>query len=497
MSCRGLNGNFCVLVAAVLAAVTPVGCTKTGVAPVVAPAQPVDQSFRAQAPAAGAPQPLHAPVPQQRQLDNGLRVLAVEKPGLPLVHVRVIVRSGSAADPADGLGMAGFVASMLERGSTSRDARAVADAIETRGATLHVSVDEDASTLSFTALKENYGPVLEVLADILQDPAFAADEVERVRAERLAALTQLDNDPPSAATRVFRHVIYGDHPYGHSVLGQREALKKIKPAALRAFYRRLYRPANIAVVVVGDLDAEAMFAAVAERFSAWSDGEAGDAAVPPPEPAEPDPGIYLVERQGAPQSQLRIGHLGVSRSNEDYFAVVMCNAILGGLFNSRINMNLREDKGYTYGARSTFDFLRSRGPFFVATGVRTDVTKEAIEEVFKEIDRMVAQGAVAEELQNAKNRYALSLPGSFQSVARIAGMVQNIFVYDLPVDYYQTLPEKIAAVTLDDVHRVAKTYLHSAALNIVVVGDRSKVETGLAELKRGTVALCDAEGNIL
>lgn len=476
---------------ALVAVVTLAACSST-----TSQQEPTAAGFRASAPPPSGPAPvIRAPVPTRTTLDNGLTVLTVHKPGLPLVSLAVIVRSGSAADPSARPGVAGFVAEAMRTGTKTRTAEQIADEVETRGAVLHASASEDSLTIEVTALEENFPAVFDVLADVLMNPKFDAKEIERVRRRRLGRLAQSMDDPRSTAGRVFRRVVFGDHPYGHRVIGTEASLNKIARKDLTTFYGSHLRPSNAAVVVVGSLDDESALEHVRQRLGSW---QGGNGTTEPPSDAQYlTPAVVLIGRDKAPQSQLRIGHLGVQRSHQDYFPLVMCNAILGGLFNSRINMNLREDKGYTYGARSAFDFLRSRGSFVVATGVETGVTLPAIREILKEIATIRDADVSAEELNNAKSRYSLSLAGYFQTVDAVASMIGNIYAYDLPLDYYQKLPERIGRVTIEDVRRVAQAHLQPDKLSIVVVGDAKEVKDSLAELKRGDVQSRDAAGNPL
>jgi zinc protease len=479
-------------------AVLAIGCGGNNTAkqePSVAPAPAVEQSFRAQPPAPGPTPELVAPVPTKTVLDNGLTVLTYQKKGLPLVYVEVAVKAGSAADPEALPGLAGFTADMLKQGTKTRSASQIAEEVETLGSGIGVEVDEDSTSVSFSALAQNFAPVFDVAADVLLNPAFANEEVERSRKRRLGSLAEVRDDPHSAVWRVFKRTIFGDTPYGHTVIGEEKAIAKISAKDLRGFYDKVYAPANAAIVVVGDVsDADAV-AEVKKRLGGWKPAKGAAPTTPPKAPEPNDAALVLVNKRDAPQSQLNIGHLGVPRDHPDYFSLVLCNAILGGQFNSRINMNLREDKGYTYGARSQFEFWRGAGPFVVSTAVRTDVTAPAIQEVLKEIDHMRASDVTPEELSNAKSRYSLSLPGYFQTVGAIGSMFSGLYLFNLPLDYYQRLPENIAKVTVADVRRVAEQHLKPQALSIVVVGDKQKVISALGDLQRGAVELRDADGH--
>jgi len=451
-------------------------------------------NFRMQEPkATGKAPPLRAPIPEREILSNGLTVLVVPVRELPLVYAEVVIRSGSADDPQSKKGLAGFMTSVLREGTKSRSAEAIAEEIEALGSSLHVGTDEESISLSFSALTENFASVFDVVADVLMNPQFDPTEVERMRKRRLAALAQSRFNPRSTASRVFRKTVFGNHPYAHSSLGEQSTIEKVKAKDLRRYYKRHLNPNNAAVIIVGDVGRDEAVEEVIQRLASWD--AKGGTTTPPNAAKDESPGLFVVDKPSAPQSQLRIGHLGVSRKHPDYHSIVICNAILGGLFNSRINMNLREDKGYTYGARSVFDFLRGRGSFFVYTGVRTDVTAAAIQEVLTEIDGIRKADVTQTELRNAKNQYSLSLPGYFQTVSGIGGMMTNIFLYDLPLDYYQELPNKISAVTIQDVRRVAKAHLRPKNLSIVVVGDRDKIDPELQKLDRGTIQSRDPDGN--
>lgn len=465
-------------------------------AAISAPAAPQDpDAWRKMRPATGPLPTLKAPLGHKTQLDNGLTLVSVHKEALPLVHISVVVKSGSAQDPAALPGLAAFMADMLKMGTRTQSAQAIAEAVETQGASLDVSTDEDNIMVSATVLKANVGPVLDVIADVLRHPTFAKDEMERGRKLRVSTLSQLDSEPVHLSRRVFREVVFGSHAYGHVPMGNAAGLKKVKRQDLKAYYKTHVRPANVAVMVVGDLSASEAEAHVSKRLGGWNGPP--ETQTPPATPVEASTQVALVPRPGAPQSQVVVGNLGVARGTPDYYPLVMCNAILGGLFNSRINMNLREDKGWTYGARSTFDFKREKGPFFVAAGIRTDVTGEAIREMLGEIAKMRDTDVSEEELNNAKNRYSLSLPGYFQTVEGVSSMLANLYLFNLPDDYYQKLPENLAAVTVADVRRVATTYLHPDKLSIVVVGDPAHVEPALRDLGRGPVVHLDAEGHIV
>lgn len=475
---------------AVLGLLASAACSAHGPAPVASPSSPASADgsavdFRAAPPAAGPTPELAAPVAERRKLDNGLVVLVVPKRDLPLVSVTVVAKAGSSADPEGLSGLAGVAGDLLRSGTKTRNAQALADEVETQGAHLEVRVEEDALTVSSLALADRWPSVFDVVADVVMNSTFAADELERVRKRRLAALVEEADDPESVAARTMRETVFGHHPYGHTVLGNEQAVSKISRDDVVAFAKSHLRPANAAVIVVGDVTASQAFAAVEQRLGGWRGASGASPRLPPaaPQPAK----VILVPRAEAPQSQLLVGQLGIARDSADYYATLVMNEILGGMFNSRLNMNLREDKGFTYGAYSYFDAHRFAGIFVAGAGVRTDATLPALKEMFTEIAGMRNGDVSDAELVHAKEGFALSLPARFQTIGSIAAMVSNIYLYDFPLDYYRELPKKIRSVTRQDVRRTAVTHLTPELLSIVAVGDPSQIEAGLRAFGRGPI----------
>ncbi len=451
----------------------------------LAPSTQPPGDWRTAPPAGGPPPALRAPVPERHVLANGLTVLLVHRPGLPLVHTTIMIRAGAAQDPADRPGLAGLLGELLRAGTTTRSAAEVAEAIETLGGSLEIDVDDDAMTVSTSVLEEHHAQAMALLADVVQRPALAADELERVRDERLAALAAALADPGYVAAATCRREIFGPHRYGHTPLGTAATIRAVNESELRAFVARYLRPSNSAVILVGSLPPAAARAAAEAHFGAWSD----TGGTPPPlaAPVAQEPSLLVIDKPGAPQTQLCVAHLGVARRHPDYLRLMVANAILGGSFSSRINMNLREDKGYTYGARSHFEMLRAGGAFVVSTAVETAVTAPAVGEIVKELVTMREADVQREELTTAKNRYSLSLPGYFQTVRSVAAMVGNIYLHELPLDYYQTLPAAVDQIGLADVRRVAQEALRPEALHIVAVGDAAAISDALQALGRGAV----------
>ena len=461
---------------------------ETGEAP--ATGNNTQDDWRNQQPQAGAASKLALPVPKSFKLANGLTVMLVEQHNLPVVSANLVVLSGSEANPPDKPGLASFTADMLDEGTTKRSTLQLAEDVAAIGASLSTSSTSDASGINVRTLKKNADAAFDLVADVALQPAFAAKELDRVRNNRLTQILQQRDNPNALASKVFNNALYGaNHPYGFTELGTEESIKGITREDMLKFWQAGYVPENAALIVAGDLTESELRALAEKHFGKWSGKATG--MTRPDVQAATARHILIVDKPGAPQTVLRIGHVGVSRANPDYVPIEVMNTGLGGLFSSRINMNLREKNGYTYGAGTAFQYRRGPGPFFAASSVRTDVTAPAVHEIFNEFERMRATDVSAEELKIAKDSFARSLPGLFETTGQAAQSVAQLFIYNLPLDYYRSLPAKIDAVTVADVRRVAGQYLLPNSMVIVAVGDRSKIEPELSKLNLGKIETRD------
>ena len=444
------------------------------------------KDWRGQPPSAGPASKLTLPSPQRFQLANGLTVYLLEQHNLPIVSANVVVLSGSEQNPVTKPGLAAFTADMLDEGTEKRPALQIAKDVAQIGATLASGSSSDSSSIAMRTLKTNVDEAFDLLADVTLNPAFAANEIERIRNDRLTQLRQQRDNPNAIASRVFAQVLYGDkHPYGFIELGTNESLKTLSRDDLVSFWKTGYVPQNSALIVAGDLTSAELRALAEKYFGAWK-GESNKAVTPAVE-QKAQQRVVLVDRGKSPQTALRIGEIGVPRANPDYVSIEVMNTALGGLFSSRINMNLREKNGYTYGAGSQFAFRRGPGPFVVGTGVRTDVTAPAVKEIFTELKRMRTEPLTGEELSLSKDSFERSLPGLFETTPQSAATIGQLFVYNLALDYYSTLPAKIQSVTTADVQRVATQYLTPEKMVVVAVGDKANIEPGLKKLNLGPV----------
>jgi zinc protease len=436
---------------------------------------------RTTAPPPGAPRPYHFPQVTRRTLDNGLKILVAESHNAPLVSFRALVRSGADQDSAETAGLASMTAELLDEGAGERDGVQIAEDAGLLGASLATGADWDASYISMDVLSRNVDPSVDIFADVVRRPAFPDDELERVRTERLMELLQQRNEPAAIAGKRFANLLYGSGAYGNSVTGNPDSIGRLTGETIRRFYETNYAPNNAAVVVAGDIDAQRAVDHMERAFASWESRPESIRPVIAPSSVESNR-IYLIDRPSAVQSEIRIGHVGVARSTEDYFPLSIMNALLGGVFNSRINLNLRERHGYTYGARSTFAFRRQAGPFVVSAPVRNEVTRESIDEVLSELRRIRTGDVETSELDDTKNYLIGVFPAMVQTASDVAGRLLDMELYGLPQDYFDRYRENIGAVTKDDVERVAAKYIDPDRMLIVVVGNAAQIREPLGNL---------------
>ena len=462
----------------------------------VAAAKMQAEDWRRQVPAPGPASPLELPIPAVFTLENGLTVYLLERHGLPVVSANMVVLSGSDRNPPDRPGLASYTAEMLDEGTGKRSALQIACDAEQLGASLSTGSNTDASVVAFRSLKHNTAAVFELAADVLLHPEFPESEMERLRHDRLTQILQQRDNPNTLAVKAFFSALYGArHPYGFVEVGTDESNRAICRDELSRFWQEGYAPTVAALIVAGDLTADDVRGLAAAQLGSWH-GSASR-SVPPAAGWNGQRRIVIVDKPGSPQTTLRIGQIGIARAHADYVPVAVMNATLGGLFSSRINMNLREQHGYTYGASSGFLFRRGRGPFLVGTSVRTDVTAPAVFEIFREIEGMRSRYVTTEELGIAKDSIARSLPGLFETTPQAASTIGQLFVHGLPTDYYRGLPGDIDRVTAGDVRRVAEEHLRPEQMTVVAVGDLSKIREPLEKLELGPVQCIDLDGNPL
>jgi len=424
-------------------------------------------------------------------LANGLRVWTVPHRQVPLVALLALVPVGASSDPGDRPGLAAITGDMLDEGAGDRSALDVHEALGRIGAQLDLEVGHDATVLALTTLERYVDRGLELIRDMLVRPRFEQREFDRVRDLRLNRLLQLKDMPPALADRAFTQLLYRNHPYGHLPIGSEGALRALMIRDIAAFHRRAFVPARTTVIAVGDASREALTEAVANAFEHWSADADGPIADPEtfPEPAVPPSRLALVHRAGAAQSELRLGHVALSRKSPDYHAALVANMVLGGQFVSRINMNLREDKGYTYGARTAFEFRRAPGPFVLHASVQSDATADALREAIGEIRAIRGERPITRaELELGRASLTRGYPRSFETADQIARGAAQLALYDLPDDYFSTFIPKVLSLDEAAVTAAAFQHIDPARLLTVVVGDRDKLMPSLRALELGDVA---------
>jgi zinc protease len=445
---------------------------------------------RSVAPRPGPPPALRLPTIERRTLSNGLPVWIVELHKVPVVHISLVVKSGSAADPPGKFGLASLTADMLDEGAGKRNALQVADEVDFLGASLSTSSTSDASYVELHVPVARLGDALPIMADVALRPTFPQEELQRVREELLTSLIQAEDDPESLIEFAFPRLVFSpQHRYGTLSIGTAASVKGFTIADMRQFHAQNYVPSNAGLIVTGDITAATAVARLETAFGAWK-GTPPAAVTIPAAPQLTARQVYLLDKPGAAQSQIRIGWIGVPRSTPDYFALRVLNTILGGSFTSRLNQNLRETHGYAYGASSVFDMRRGAGPFYATAGVQTDKTAEALTEFFKELDG-IRKPIPPDEVEKAKNFVALLMTRNFETTESMAGSLATAFVYNLPPDYFSTFTARVRAVTPAEVQAAAERYIQPDKFAVVVIGDRKVIEPGIKALNLAPVKIVE------
>jgi zinc protease len=455
-----------------------------------------DASWRENPPKPGPEHAINLPAPEVFKLFNGLTVYYHYRPGLPVAAADLVFKTGSGANPADKPGLASLTANMLQQGTEKRNAIQIADEAALLGTALSSGASMDSSSVGASSLTKNFAAVLDLIADIVLHPTFPPDEVERRRASRIAAFADERADPETIVSRTSVSALFGPHnPFGYDNEGTEPSIKAMTREDLVNFWKANYVPNNAALVVSGNIPASDLKALINAKLGSWKSGEIQPLKIGPAETTTAK--IVIVDRPGAQQTMVRLLQLGVGRATPDYPALQVMNSELGGLFSSRINLNLREEHGYTYGASSFFIYRRSLGYFVAGGGMRTDATAPAVTEILKELHRMIDTSMKPDELSLAKDSQSRSLPGMFETSGGEAGALSEIFAYNLAGDYFSKLPGQLNAVTAEDAQAVAKKYLHPEQLILVCVGDRAKIEPELMKLDLGAIEIRDADGNVM
>ncbi len=441
---------------------------------------------RSVVPSVGSPPSMNVPERQVFELTNGLPVHVVEDDDLPIVSIEIHIEGGGRVGTP---GLGALMADMLDEGTTTRSTVELAEEIERLGASLSTGAGRDGSVVRLGVLRPQLDKAIELLADVVLNPAFDPAELDRVKRERITRILQSRDEARELADNAFADRLYqSGSSYGLPLLGTESALQAVVRADLVALYEQTFRTGNMSVVVVGDVDREELDEQLEAALGSLPSGTGSSFARQTPRVLD-GPAIYVVDKPGAAQSEVRIGRVAVDRTTPDYFPLLVMNTILGGSFTSRLNANLREDKGYTYGAGSGFAMRREPGPFVAQSAVDTPVTDKAVVEILLELRRLADETVGDVELDRARNYVALLLPQRFETVAGVAGQIADQMLNGLAEDYYETYVERVMEVTAEDVWRVAGEYLDPDEMVIVIAGDHSVIREGLEGLGLGSVTL--------
>jgi zinc protease len=451
---------------------------------------------RTKVPPAGPTPVLHVPTWTKIQLSNGATLIVSERHKLPLVSFAITFVGGSNQfEPPDRLGVASLTASMLTEGTKTRTGDQLSNALQLLGTNVNAGIGAEEGSISFASTTKNFDATLAILSDMMLNSVFPAEALERLRGRTLVNLTQAKDQPVIVGAQVFAKVLYGDaHPYGQHTTAQ--SVKAITRDDIVKFQSAYYQPGRAIITVVGDVTPAKVKTSVEKALAAWAKGGEKPAFNYPKLPELQPAKIYLVDKPGAAQSVVNIGLPGPPRNTPDYFALQVLNTILGGQFQSRLNANIREQKGYSYGVNSGFSYGKGPGAFRAGGSIFTAKTDAALIEFIKELKGIVGEKPITdEEIKTAKESLIQGLPDRFASVNAISGAITTLTVQGLPDDYYQTYAQKVSAVTKDDLLRVAKQYIDVGHLAIVIVGDRAQVEAALKATEIAPITMLDLEGN--
>ena len=452
---------------------------------------------RTKEPPMGEPMSLKLPQLQKSTLSNGLKIVLAERHSAPVVNFTLLVDSGFSADPPEASGTDSFEQRMLEEGTPTRDSLKIGEELESLSANFSAIANLDYSLVNLNTLKSTMDKSLDIYADLILHPAFPEKEFQRLQKERLAGIRREKVTPVPSALRIVPTLLYGQgHPYAvpFTGTGTEAAVSKMTRADLAKFHETWFKPNNATLLVVGDTTLAEIKPKLESLFASWKPGDVPQRNVPHVDEPEKDV-VYLIDRPGSGQSVIIGAQLAPPRKDPDAIALELVNDIFGGNFSSRINMNLREDKHWSYGVRSLLPAARGQRPYISISPVQTDKTKESMVELVKEYKEFVGSKPITpEELKDEQDNATLGLPGSFETDQQLSTGYGTILEYGLPEDYYNTFTEKALAVTPDSANEIAKKYILPEHLVWVVVGDMSKVEAGIRELKVGEIHKIDADG---
>ncbi len=455
---------------------------------------------RSKLPDPGTPPDIKFPDLQKAQLKNGLKIVLAERHSIPVVNFNLVVDAGYASDQFALPGTSKLAMEMIDEGTKKRTALQISEELSLLGASLGSGSDLDVSYVTLSALKNKLDESLEIFSDVILNPSFPEDDFNRIKSQTIAAIQREKVTPTSMALRVFPKILYGEnHAYGNPLTGSgtEESVKKITREDLVKYHQTWFKPNNSTLVIVGDITLDEIVPKLEKLFDEWKPGTVPVKNISEVNHKEKSL-VYILDRPGSIQSLIFAGHIAPPSNDPDDIAIEMMNTIFGGAFTSRINMNLREDKHWSYGASSFLMGARGQRPFVVYASVQTDKTKESMIEIKKELEQMVTtKPPTIEELEKNKQNEVLSLPGTWETIRAISGSIVTMVKYNLPDDYYQKYPQKLKSLNIDEVKEAAKKVIKPNNLVWVVVGDRAKIEKEIIELNLGEIHFIDSDGNLI
>jgi zinc protease len=438
---------------------------------------------------------VNLPKPYETKLKNGMQVLVLENHKLPTFSMQMVILGGGLADPANAIGAASYTAAQLREGTKTRDSRQIAEQVDALGASLGANSGLTSLTTNVSAsgLVDNFDPIMELFADVILNPSFPAEEFNKYKTRQLAAIRTQRTSPGFLAGEKFAQVIYGSHPAGRYALTA-EQIQKLTPETLKQYHATHFKPNNAIFAIVGDVKPAEVIAKLEKAFANWQPGDVPKTNIPETSGVGASK-IYLIDRPNSVQTSLVLGGPSIKRTDPDYFALEMMNQVLGGFASARLFLNLREDKGYTYGAYSGVSSYKYRGTFRASSDVRSEVTGPALKEFMYEFKRIREEQVPATEFERSKRSIVGGWAMQLESPQSVLSNWVTSKIYELPADYWDTYPQKIAAVTPEDIQRVAQKYLDLDKLQIVAVGDAKKIAEELKTF--GPVEMFDTEGKPL
>ncbi|MCF8242519.1 MAG: insulinase family protein [Melioribacteraceae bacterium] len=434
----------------------------------------------------------HLPRIEKFKLPNGLKILFVEKNNLPIIHFNLVLNAGSKFDPDGKNGLAQLTSMLLDEGTKTKNALDIDDEFESLGTVFNIAIDHDSIYLSMLSLMENLDNSLSLFAEILTEPAFNDSDFEREHRKLSTQILQLKDQPSYIADSIFESVIFNGTPYSFPVMGTDITTKNLVNKDVIEYYNSKFVPDDACLVVVGNISTELLTEKLKDAFKSWSGNNSPNSQLL--KPGEEHAKIYIFDKPGSPQSEIRIGNLCEPRDEKFYYSKKVVNTILGGQFSSRINLNLREDKGYTYGAHSSFYYNKLHGYFTVATAVETKNTVPAVKEILKELSA-IHEGIRDDEIAFAKSYLIRKYPAMFDSYSKIASNLTTLHVYDLPPQYFENFIQNIEATEINELIAAAKNNIKTDKLSIVLIGDKTSLLENLSEEIEAEIIEVDHYGN--